>query len=222
MLLNWDMVISDMTVYGYGKQRNDYIYDVYRGGIEWQLKDAWEIDDETKYATRFELHEPAADRYTIICNDKNETTIDLSKMIKDYCQKHFNCHCNFIDKDIIDIDNKEKVSNYGNINYDCKCNDFSSDDDDILAMTMDFYSNTFYVLLQNKQLYRIAKVNIKTNTNAMSDNCWKVTNCITLGQSWCEDNSIYKSGGRLSIKYDPISQCVIVSNKNQVGILYMF
>ena len=84
---------------------------------------------------------------------------------------------------------------------------------------MDFYSNTFYVLFQNKQLYRIGKIKTKTN----SDNCgWKVSNCITLGQSWCKDNTIYKSGGRLSIKYDPISQCVIVSDKNNVGILYMF
>ena len=86
MLLNWDMVISDMTVYGYGKQRNDYIYDVYRGGIEWQLKDA--INGKTKHAVRSHEPELLIDRYTI-CNDKNDKIIHLSKMIKDYCENHF-------------------------------------------------------------------------------------------------------------------------------------
>ena len=138
-------------------------------------------------------------------------------IIKDYCEKkcnkHENMHDNLnwicgISNDII-IENKNEIVKKMKLEkYKCKCNDFLSN---IVAFTMDFYSNAFYILLSNAKLYRIEKIN----------NEWQVTNRVNLKHTVRDFKDRGLIYGACAIKYDSINQRIIIADRFSIKAIYM-
>ena len=244
--LNWDVEPSGILSERGGPFITNYIFDEYRA-IRWEIVDTSKDSDIKKlvdstrsfygvvekwYNVDIDL---LLDKYHIR-NDKNDKIIHLSKIIKDYCEKYCNLqqHDSSSLKQLFGISQFDRISNWKKASetlskhkFQCSCGDFASK---IVAMTMDFYSNCFYILLKNEKLYKIENTSVinvsssggkgKGNNNDI-DSDWRVTSRVILRPSQHKKEAIW-NWNRVSMCYDAIFQRLIVSDGDSVRLLYTF
>ena len=234
--LNWDMNPNGLR---HGPCMTNYICDEYRG-IRWQIIDTSESNEMKKLvkitASYTKISYGVTNWYNVdidllldkyhICNNKNDKIIHLSKIIKDYCEK--NCTLKQHDSgSLIQLfgmsrfdyikNKKEAWENLSKYKFQCSCGDFASE---IVAFTMDFYSNCFYILLKNEKLYKIENTrNTNVNNNSSSD--WRIISRVNLRQPWYKKEAIW-DWNRVSMCYDSIFQRLIVSDRDNVRMFYTF
>ena len=241
--LNWDLNPNGMHHGDHdGSCMRDYIFDEYRG-IVWQIIDTSKSENTkmkrlvTSRATcsvsgkshgaknlyRVDI-DLLLDKYHV-CNSKNDKKIHLSKIIKDYCEKNCNLkeHGSHSLRELFGMtskfdrinNEKEVTENLSKYKFECSCGDFASK---IVAFTMDFYSNCFYILFKNEKLYKIA---IENSGGGGDGGDWKIISRVNLTQGGNKKKAIW-DWDRVSMCYDSIFQRLIVSDRDNVRILYTF